>query len=170
MSKRFVMLMTDRYGVEYGPDPAMKTCSKCLEAKPLDCYSKGSRPDGKQPWCKMCMAEYKKINSDKHNAYNRIWHYKNPDNLTERSNRRRARVKKLICVPYKRADVFTRDKWMCYLCLVPIDRQLRYPDPMSKSVDHVTPLALGGADSFDNVGAVHLRCNKVKGFRLLTQG
>lgn len=62
--------------------------------------------------------------------------------------------------------VFTRDRWTCGICKLPIDSQLRYPDPGSASVDHVHPLSRGGSHSYDNVQAAHLRCNVSKGARV----
>jgi len=36
----------------------MKTCMKCLRAKPLSEFNnKASTPDGKRPWCKSCVAK-----------------------------------------------------------------------------------------------------------------
>lgn len=54
----------------------------------------------------------------------------------------------------------------CPLCDEPMDRELRYPDPMSKSLDHITPLALGGDHAMGNLQWAHLRCNVAKGARM----
>lgn len=64
------------------------------------------------------------------------------------------------------ADVHARDGWTCQLCLLPIDPEVAWPDPMSASVDHVVPLALGGAHSMINVQSAHLSCNSSKGDRV----
>lgn len=58
-----------------------------------------------------------------------------------------------------------RDEWTCQLCHEPVDPALQYPDPMSKSEDHVLPLSKGGAHDPDNVQLAHLRCNVIKGAR-----
>ncbi len=40
-----------------------KHCRKCLEDKPLACFSKASKePDGYQFWCKQCAADYFQVN------------------------------------------------------------------------------------------------------------
>lgn len=44
-----------------------------------------------------------------------------------------------------------------------ISHSLRYPDPMSASVDHVMPLSQGGHDDAANKRAAHLVCNVRRG-------
>jgi 5-methylcytosine-specific restriction endonuclease McrA len=56
-------------------------------------------------------------------------------------------------------EVFKRDNWTCWLCNLSIDRFLKWPDPMSASVDHVIPISKGGEHSMSNVRSAHLRCN-----------
>tara|TARA_Y100001958_G_scaffold138805_1_gene112264 strand:+ start:735 stop:1565 length:831 start_codon:yes stop_codon:yes gene_type:complete len=41
----------------------------------------------------------------------------------------------------------------------PIDRTLRYPEPLSASLDHIVPLSKGGENSAENFQASHLVCN-----------
>lgn len=65
--------------------------------------------------------------------------------------------------------VFERDGWMCKLCDEPIDRDGVAPDPRSRSIDHVIPIARGGNHSYANVQAAHLLCNATKGARVLNQ-
>ena len=64
------------------------------------------------------------------------------------------------------ADVFARDGWTCGLCGEPVDADLPYPHPMSKSLDHVLPLSRGGAHVESNVQLAHLSCNIRKGARV----
>lgn len=63
---------------------------------------------------------------------------------------------------FRLRDVFERDGWVCQICAEPIDRDAKAPVPWSKSIDHRTPLARGGAHSFDNCQAAHLWCNSAK--------
>jgi hypothetical protein len=53
----------------------------------------------------------------------------------------------------------------CSLCSQPILSYIKYPDPMSLSLDHITPLIRGGLHSYANCAATHLRCNLVKGVK-----
>jgi len=62
-----------------------------------------------------------------------------------------------------RVVIYERDEWVCQLCMEPIDRTLRWPDPMCASIDHVVPVSMGGDNSAENLQASHLRCNVVKG-------
>ena len=55
-----------------------------------------------------------------------------------------------------------RTKAPCGICGKPIDYALHYLDPMSYTIDHVTPLALGGADDLPNLQAAHRKCNRDK--------
>lgn len=70
----------------------------------------------------------------------------------------RARVRPMV--------IFERDAWVCGICGRPVDKALTYPDPMSASVDHITPISLGGAHTPENVRCTHLRCNVRRGNRL----
>ena len=56
-------------------------------------------------------------------------------------------------------QVFERDHWVCGICGGGVDSGLKYPDPMSPSLDHVVPISKGGAHSFSNVQCSHLICN-----------
>ena len=62
-------------------------------------------------------------------------------------------------VDYKDIDIFKRDKWICYICGIKINKQLKWPDIMSKSIDHIIPISKGGVDAPHNVKATHLVCN-----------
>lgn len=56
---------------------------------------------------------------------------------------------------------------VCALCGMPLDKSLKYPDPMSTSIDHILPVTLGGRSTIDNLQATHLICNKQKGKKIL---
>jgi hypothetical protein len=60
---------------------------------------------------------------------------------------------------YNREAIFERDGGIYHLCLKPVDPDLRFPDPMSFSVDHCIPLCQGGSDTPENVATSHLVCN-----------
>lgn len=68
--------------------------------------------------------------------------------------------------PYRRDDIFERDGWTCGICATLIDRQVKWPDCGSASIDHIVPLSLGGDDIPSNVQAAHLGCNLSKGNRI----
>lgn len=63
-------------------------------------------------------------------------------------------------------EVFERDKWVCRICEEEIDQKLKYPNPLSASLDHIVPLSKDGLHVLENVQAAHLVCNVRKGNRL----
>jgi len=60
-------------------------------------------------------------------------------------------------------DVYARDHGVCWICERPVEAELRFPDPLSASIDHVTSLKLGGRHKLSNVRVAHLRCNVRRG-------
>lgn len=54
----------------------------------------------------------------------------------------------------------------CAICGNPIDYTLPHRDPGEYVVDHIVPLALGGADTLANKQPAHRKCNATKGARL----
>lgn len=91
--------------------------------------------------------------------------YKNVANW-KHLNLRRARLRSVDFEAFDRFEIFERDAWICGLCGQPIPREARFPDPQSASIDHRTPVSLGGSHTRANVQAAHFRCNGVKGARL----
>ena len=51
----------------------------------------------------------------------------------------------------------------CGICGKPVDKTLRWPHPMSATVDHIIPIARGGHPSdIDNLQLAHWCCNRAK--------
>jgi len=61
-----------------------------------------------------------------------------------------------------RARIAERDGWTCHLCGERV-LKVKAPHPLSPSLDHVVPLAHGGAHEPGNVALAHLRCNVLRG-------
>ena len=56
---------------------------------------------------------------------------------------------------------------VCALCGRPVDFTLKYPHPMSATIDHIIPIARGGHPSdMDNLQLAHLTCNRQKADKL----
>ena len=64
--------------------------------------------------------------------------------------------------PINRQAIFERDGWICQLCGKPVDPELKWPNIMSASLDHIMPLSLGGKHTTENVQLTHLGCNSRK--------
>lgn len=59
---------------------------------------------------------------------------------------------------------------VCGVCGRPVDMSLKYPHPMSATVDHIIPVAKGGGSELGNLQLTHLWCNRQKSDRLLVPG
>lgn len=106
-----------------------------------------------------------------HNRESRADGRQKPEPWTpERKERRKRRdaAKRAASTgrPVIREEIGNRDGWTCYLCDLPIDRTLIWPDPGSPTTDHVIPLSRGGEHDPANVRITHARCNAAKGDRL----
>ena len=52
---------------------------------------------------------------------------------------------------------------ICGICGKPVDMSLKYPHPMSKTIDHIIPIAKGGHPSdLENLQLAHWTCNRQK--------
>lgn len=94
------------------------------------------------------------------------WDRDHPDRLRERMQARRARVKGAFVEKVDLAELWLRDGGACGICREPVDSTVRHPDPLSKSIDHIVPLARGGLHEARNAQVAHLICNIRKGSRL----
>jgi len=73
--------------------------------------------------------------------------------VTVRSTARRDRHRKLVA----------RGRPPCHLCGEEIDYAASHLEPLSFTIDHIIPIAKGGADDIDNLAAAHRKCNRDKG-------
>lgn len=63
-------------------------------------------------------------------------------------------------------EIYDRDGWICGICGDPVSPEATFPDRWSASLDHVTPLSLGGSHTRLNVRCSHLTCNVARGNRV----
>lgn len=79
-----------------------------------------------------------------------------------RNSRRRSRVRGAQHERYSRHAIFERDRWRCHICQRKTLRTKVVPHPRAPVVDHLIPLAEGGADTAANVATACFLCNSTK--------
>jgi hypothetical protein len=84
----------------------------------------------------------------------------------ERNHMRRAALAGRPRESFTHLEIFERDGWVCRLCGDPVNKELAHPDPMSASLDHILPVANGGAHTRENVQLAHWLCNVSKSNRV----
>lgn len=157
-----------------------ETCADSFEAKRADarfcsttcatqyrrdnpdgtCVSEGC--EGSAEAKRLCHACYKRVARAEGRMKQSEWDERRKAN----HHKRRALKMKLPADNIRPGDVYERDEWTCGLCNEPVLRDSKWPDPMSPSLDHITPLSKGGHHVMDNVQLAHLDCNVRKGNRV----
>lgn len=67
----------------------------------------------------------------------------------------------------KRKIFLTQD--VCAICGQPVDKNLKYPHPLSATIDHIIPINRGGHPSaIDNLQLAHFTCNRQKADKILS--
>ena len=63
--------------------------------------------------------------------------------------------------------IMARDH-ICGICGQPVDKRLKYPDPMSACIDHIIPIDRSGHPSdISNLQLAHWKCNRAKANKLI---
>ena len=87
------------------------------------------------------------------------------DKRRDAYHRRRALKKSTSTgAPVHLAEIAERDHHKCGICKKRVP-DVKWPHPLSPSLDHMIPLSRGGAHDPANVQLAHLRCNTAKGNR-----
>lgn len=145
-------------------------CPHCERTLPADMFYKSHYSvTGRASTCKACSRNpergraYYERNREQSIATVREWQRMNPTKVAEARIRRRAREAAASAGPLDLDALWTG---FCSICSEPMDRSLKRPDPLSPSVDHVIPIAKGGAHGQENLAWAHLVCNMRKGDRV----
>ena len=59
---------------------------------------------------------------------------------------------------------------ICGICGRPVDKSLKFPHPMSATVDHIIPVSRNGDPcSLDNLQLAHRYCNRLKSDKIILE-
>ena len=71
----------------------------------------------------------------------------------------------------KNKKTILRTQKVCGICGLPVDFEYKFPHPLSPTIDHIVPIALGGHPSaLENLQLAHRCCNRQKGAKLFGEG
>lgn len=82
---------------------------------------------------------------------------------TNARERRKMRLRGVRVERVIRARVYDRDDWRCGICGQLVPRDVVVPHPLAPTLDHIQPVAHGGAHSYANVRLAHFLCNSRRG-------
>lgn len=140
------------YQVEYDKRYRIANKDKIKARQKISCLAhKGEK--------KIYDRHYRFIHKEEKARKSKIYRQENPEKARNRSRKRRALKYGVGHRSYKDSYIFERDGWVCQICGRKINKRLKWPNPLSKSIDHIIPLSKGGNDAPINVQATHLRCN-----------
>jgi len=70
----------------------------------------------------------------------------------------------------KNKKIILATQEVCAICGQPVDKSLKYPHPLSATIDHIIPVDKGGHPSnIDNLQLAHFSCNRAKSDKILMQ-
>lgn len=107
-------------------------------------------------------AAWREANRERMAQSNRAYRLANPDRVRAKNNARRARMLGAFVEMVDPEVLWVRCGGVCGICGEPIDRDLPWPHPQSKTLDHIRPLARGGEHSYANSQLAHAICNSRK--------
>lgn len=149
------------------PLNGMKICADCQQDRPVsDFYPAGP---SLQARCKSCASlrakAYRQSRIEIVREQARLSASRRPLQRRDAARKRRALRQAARVEDVNSQEVFERGAWACGICAEPIPRVVLWPHPLSPSLDHIVPLSLGGAHSYENTQPAHLACNMSKGAR-----
>lgn len=88
-------------------------------------------------------------------VYYHAYQQSHREQYRSRNQKRRALKVGVEHQPYKAEEIYKRDRDFCRLCFKRVAKA-------DRSIDHILPISLGGADAPYNVQLAHKRCNLSK--------
>ncbi|WP_385618556.1 HNH endonuclease [Streptomyces sp. P8-A8] len=161
--------------------PVPRYCSAVCRARACDVraqadgrfeeWSKATNARRQKPrvtlTCPYCEASFESARRDRQHCgapeCKAKWHSKR---MQPYVHARRAAKAGVGAEPFSAVEIFERDGWTCWICEGGALSNASQGDPLSATLDHVVPLAKGGAHVRTNVRCAHLICNLRKGDRV----
>lgn len=143
------------YESTYGRKRASRRCARCTVVL-LPTGRPGRVPSTCGP---VCAQEYRRVQRRAQQRRER------KAGVRDGTHRARAKRYGVAYEPIDKRTVYVRDGWQCGICAQPVDAELRHPNPMAASLDHVVPMSRGGGHLYSNVQLAHWQCNIDKGDR-----
>lgn len=166
----------------------MKTCPRCAQEQALEGFSRDRRrPDGHDVYCKQCRkaatkrwvqenperhAAKKRGDPEAEKARNRRWREANPEKAAESKRRAKQKFKTERREEYlmrKRMEQSARrmtGQDVIYGVIVSHD-PCSYCGGAGGTIDHVTPIKVGGTNNWSNLTGACRSCNSSKSSRAL---
>lgn len=152
----------ERARANYAPRSAI-TFIVCRYCNELACVRMATAIKCRKPECNLT---HRALVTAERRARQGRENYGYTDATAAAYHRRRALKRGATVENFTPVEIYDRDNWTCGLCSEPVDRNRKWPDPLSVSLDHIVPLALGGDHSRANTQCAHLSCNVRKGARV----
>jgi len=117
-----------------------------------------------------CKKAYREANSEKVKASHIAYHKAKPEKKRESNRKQRALKYETRVEIITEKIIYVRDALVCQHCKKRMNKNLKWPHPMSPSLDHIVPLSQGGTHTYGNIQLAHLSCNLSKHNKVLPQG
>jgi hypothetical protein len=145
--------------------PTHKDCTGCGKTFKVEEFPpRGDRPGKYHAKCYSCRKGQIK-------EHNQRYEFLYPEKNRERRKRYQQKhpgygggKSKVLSLQKVKRDPYTLDDiWgdgLCFFCQEPLDRSLKWPDPLSVSIHHIHPVSKRGPDVAQNAAPSHLYCNQ----------
>lgn len=167
------------------PDGKRNICKRCTadnekakrHSKPdhyreLDRKRYALNPESKKVGAKKWYQHNRKRSASNHRAWtqshrerarelSRNYMRKHPEFISIKNNQRRAKKANVRFEKILSKEIFERDNWVCRLCLKKVNKNLKWPNQYSATIDHIIPLSKGGNHVRNNLQTAHLICNRL---------